>query len=83
MWSPETSGGTIHGSWVLNNDRHIGDLCNNVAVNSSGISQFTYYYDLISLYQENENCIVGRSLIIHEKPDDKGFVRTNKNLIMN
>ena len=28
---------------------------------------------LISLYQEDINCILNRSIVIHEKPDDQGL----------
>jgi Cu-Zn family superoxide dismutase len=63
---------TLHGSRELyGRDRHVGDLCNNLVSNAEGIVDFTWYDDLVSLFQ-NKNSIIGRALVLHEKMDDLG-----------
>jgi len=84
LWSKKFPGGTPHGSLFYNTDRHIGDLCNNII--STGKKNpvfFTYYDKLISLIPDHPNCIVGRSIVIHDNEDDQGFCFSsdNKSLI--
>lgn len=63
-WSLTEPNGTKHGS-------HTGDLCLNI--NSiDGIASYTYYDKKISLREEDENCILNRSVVIHENEDDLG-----------
>lgn len=72
IWSPKNLGQCMHGSYRLNTDRHIGDLCNNIT-SIDGYVEFSYIDDLISLVPEDEHCIVGRSIVIHENADDEGL----------
>ena len=51
---------------------HAGDLCHNITFNKHGVCFFTYYDNKISLRPRTTHCIVGRSIIIHEDPDDCG-----------
>jgi len=50
--------------------KHIGDL-GNLNVTSKGTSKTVRDYDFIDL--RGPNSIIGRSLVIHEKPDDMGL----------
>lgn len=61
-----------HGSIMYNMPRHAGDLINNIVFNNEGIFEYKYYDDSISLYQ-GPRCILGRSIVIHEKADDLGL----------
>ena len=61
-----------HGSIFHNMSRHAGDLINNIKFNSEGLFQYEYQDNSISLYQ-NIYSIIGRSIVIHEKPDDLGL----------
>lgn len=55
-----------------NHGNHIGDLCHNITFDSYG-NVFKEYNDhRISLEPGSPYCIVGRSIIIHEDPDDCG-----------
>lgn len=65
--------GTPHGSWRLQTERHIGDLCNNVE-SINGIVNFSYIDNLISLIPGHPHNIIGRSVILHEDPDDEGLM---------
>ncbi len=58
----------FHGG-IDDNERHVGDL-GNIVANRSGICRTTLYDSLISLNQHSPNYIIGRSVIIHEDPDD-------------
>ena len=51
--------------------RHVGDLINNIEADSKGNAQYIYKDDLIQLY--GPYSIIGRSVVIHEKPDDLGM----------
>jgi len=62
-WSEENLDGVKHG-------HHTGDLCFNI-VSEDGLVDFSFVDHKISLYP-GENCILDRSLVIHEDPDDKG-----------
>jgi superoxide dismutase, Cu-Zn family len=66
-WSLESQDGTKHGI-----EGHTGDLCNNVYTEKN-ITEKKFYDHKISLFQEDKNCIIGRSLIIHEDEDDCGI----------
>jgi Cu-Zn family superoxide dismutase len=61
-----------HGSIFYNMARHAGDLINNIIFNNNGLFEFEYNDNLISLYPNN-NSIIGRSIVIHEKQDDLGL----------
>jgi Cu/Zn superoxide dismutase len=71
-WKPTTPTGTPHGSFLHNTYRHIGDMCNNI-ISEDGNVNMSYNDYLISLIPSNENCIIGRSVIIHENQDDEGM----------
>ncbi len=74
IWSSENPRGTPHGSFMFNTERHIGDLCNNIiSDNDKGIVEISYNDYLISLVPKHPNCIVGRSIIIHDEGDDEGM----------
>lgn len=70
--------GRKHGSVSLHGpDRHVGDLAipgGNLQSDKNGNIVVSFYDDLISLYF-NERCIIGRSIVIHEKADDGGKFR--------
>ena len=66
-WGLTEPNGTKHGN-------HTGDLCLNI--NSiDGVASYTYIDEKISLREEDENCVLNRSVVIHEDEDDlgKGF----------
>ena len=65
--------GTHHGSYKYATERHAGDLINNLEVDNSGTVNLVFIDPLISLYEEDINCILNRSIVIHEKPDDEGL----------
>jgi Cu/Zn superoxide dismutase len=73
-WKPNTSIGVPHGSWRYNTERHVGDLCNNIE-SINGMVNIEYYDPLISLIKGTPNCIVGKSIIIHEDYDDEGLLK--------
>jgi len=54
---------------------HLGDLCFNIYFNKHGKSRSSWISstDLYDFYNE----ITNRSLVIHDKRDDKGILRTN------
>lgn len=72
-----------HGSRDYDMPRHAGDLCNNITFNQSGIFKYMYNDDLLSLFSpEGQNIsIVGRSIVIHEHPDDLGRGNNEESLI--
>lgn len=51
-------------------NRHHGDL-GNVVAGDSGVANLQMTDKLCSL-QDGANCIIGRSLVVHEKEDDLG-----------
>jgi Cu-Zn family superoxide dismutase len=79
IWTPKTPGGTPHGSWSHDTERHLGDMCNNI-MSLNGTVRMTYNDYLISLILDEPNCILGRSVVIHEDEDDEGlyFPKRNK-----
>jgi Cu/Zn superoxide dismutase len=72
LWSPKNPGGTPHGSYAFNTERHLGDMCNNI-LSINGIVQMSYNDNLISLIPGEPNCILGRSVVIHDETDDEGL----------
>lgn len=64
---------TNHGSYYYNTDRHVGDLINNLVVNYNKKVSIAFMDSLISLYPKHKNCIVNKSIVIHESPDDQGL----------
>ena len=72
-WSLENKDGTKHGI-----RGHSGDLCNNI-YSQDGKCFTIFKDDKISLCKEDERCILGRSIVIHEDKDDMGLpVYTNE-----
>lgn len=62
---------TLHGSQVLyGNDRHAGDLINNLKSDENGEFNYSYEDPLI-----NVRDILGRSVVIHSGVDDLGVNR--------
>jgi Cu-Zn family superoxide dismutase len=74
LWSPQILGGTKHGSWRLDTERHVGDLCNNI-LSFTGPVSGSYIDQLISLIPDHPHCIIGRSIVIHEDSDDEGLFK--------
>jgi Cu-Zn family superoxide dismutase len=71
--------GRRHGSMyikTMGNDRHVGDLCNNLRANASGMCDFEYDDDLLDLY--GHDSVIGRMVVIHDGPDDMGMFRDQK-----
>ena len=66
-WSLENQSGTKHGT-----NGHSGDLCNNI-YSEDGECFIIFRDDNISLFTEDERCIIGRSIVIHEEKDDMGL----------
>ena len=65
--------GTVHGSYKCNTTRHAGDLINNLEVDSNKKVHIKFVDPLISLYLEDKNCIINKSIVIHKEPDDEGL----------
>lgn len=61
-----------HGSYSHGTIRHVGDLTNNLHVNSNGVVQMSFIDTLISLYP-SRNSVIDRSIVIHSDPDDEGI----------
>lgn len=53
--------------------KHAGDLCNNIFTDDYGISTGCYTTNLLSLDENYNNCIIGRSIVIHAESDDLGL----------
>ena len=51
-------------------NRHVGDL-GNIYTDNNGVARYTFRDDLIKLTGKHN--IIGRGLVIHEKPDDCGL----------
>lgn len=65
--------GDTHGSILYKDQpRHAGDLINNILFDHNGRFFYQYDDDMISLMPTNMGCIMGRSVVIHESPDDLG-----------
>jgi Cu-Zn family superoxide dismutase len=70
-----------HGSIkVHGNERHAGDMINNIMTDENGNVNITYYDPLLSLHDTSIFNIYGRSIVIHEKPDDLGLGGTKESL---
>lgn len=67
--------GSVHGNINSTHDsRHIGDLINNISSDNNGSITSSFLDSHISLYfLKNNSCIIGRSLVFHEFPDDEGL----------
>jgi len=65
--------GKRHGSYKYATERHAGDLINNLEVDNSNSVNLSFIDPLISLYEEDINCIISRSIVIHETSDDQGL----------
>lgn len=65
--------GTYHGSFKYATERHAGDLINNLEIDNTGTISIVFLDSLISLYKEDINCIINRSIVIHENQDDQGL----------
>lgn len=61
-----------HGSYKYDTVRHAGDLINNLEVKNNNCC-ITFVDNLISLYS-GINCIINRSIVIHEEADDCGIL---------
>lgn len=66
--------GTIHGSYKYDTTRHAGDLINNLYVNINQEVKVKFEDPLISLYENEPNCIINRSIVIHKDMDDEGLI---------
>ena len=64
---------THHGSYKYATVRHAGDLVNNLSVGMDGFVHIIFEDPLISLDKNDKNCIINRSIVIHEQPDDEGI----------
>ena len=64
---------TNHGSYRYNTERHAGDLINNLHVDYTKNVNIVFIDPLISLYSDDINCILNKSIVIHNKPDDEGL----------
>ena len=64
----------MHGSIFNSNpdQRHAGDLINNLKSDNSGKCYICFHDSLTSLYSDDTGCIVGRSIVIHQDTDDLG-----------
>ena len=61
----------LHGSMLLyGNDRHAGDLCNNVKSDDQGNVEYVYEDPLVKVKD-----ILGRSVVLHMDKDDLGAFR--------
>jgi len=64
---------TTHGSYKYNTVRHAGDLINNLNVSKNGTVTVQFLDSLISLYSDDINCVINRSIVIHDDMDDEGL----------
>jgi Cu-Zn family superoxide dismutase len=70
-WNPTNK---QHGSRSLNeNNRHAGDLLNNITSDGNGKFNYEYTDDLIKLRGDIMQSIFGRSVVLHEGVDDLGL----------
>ena len=67
----------LHGSENLHgNDRHVGDLINNIKSDDKGVVSMQFSDDLVYLY--GMYTVIGRMIVIHENVDDLGLYRYEK-----
>ena len=64
---------TSHGSCFYTEERHAGDLVNNIQSNSKGHVDVMFDDPLISLEPSSRLNILGRSIVIHRFSDDYGL----------
>ena len=73
-----------HGSVLneLTNERHVGDLINNLRADSTGAVNVEFCDDLATLIPTRERpyTVIGKSIVVHEKADDLGRQGISKNL---
>ena len=74
IFNLDNPGGTRHGN-------HIGDLCFNINSIPFDIADTIVKYNYNDKKIKNINDIIGRSLVIHEYPDDKGRGNNIESLI--
>jgi len=72
---------TLHGSRRYDDQRHAGDLINNITFDREGYFRYEYEDDIIRLSGDTDYSIVGRSIVIHNKPDDLGKGGNDESLI--
>ena len=65
-----------HGS-VLNefpDERHVGDLINNLRADSTGLVNVDFYDDMAILIPTRKTpyTVIGKSIVVHDLPDDLG-----------
>jgi len=65
---------SIHGS-LNSHHHHAGDLFNNFTTDPYGQFHQTHSFKSLSLFYDSDFCILGRSIVIHKHPDDKGKQR--------
>jgi Cu-Zn family superoxide dismutase len=68
--------GSRHGSIhikTMGQDRHVGDLCNNLHGDFLGRCDFEYDDDLVDLH--GPESVIGRMIVIHSGVDDLGVYR--------
>jgi len=69
-----------HGYYLWDRkNRHAGDLINNITTDNKGEVYLFFEDDLISLFPSKFN-IIGRSIVLHEKPDDLGRGKNEESL---
>lgn len=74
-WSLEEPYGTRHGN-------HTGDMCFNI-YSANNVVKYTYYDEKISLIEGKNNCVLDKTVVIHEDEDDRGKLFStdeNKNI---
>jgi Cu-Zn family superoxide dismutase len=73
---------TNHGS-IFNkdkNNRHAGDLINNLKADENGRCYVEFTDKLTSLYESEINCILNKSIVIHQDIDDLGRQGLDKHI---
>lgn len=63
---------TVHGSIWVGGARHAGDLINNIQGDTQGVFEYEYYDPLVSLHGD-EAGVIGRTVVLHARPDDLGL----------
>ena len=74
-WSLTHPNGTKHGE-------HTGDLCLNI-LSKDNIVTHTFFDEKISLHEDDDRSIIGRSVVIHKDEDDVGkglYLEEEKNV---
>lgn len=70
-----------HGNYKVHGfNRHAGDLMNNITTDGEGNVKVLFEDHLISLYKFSPMYIIGRSVVIHDKPDDLGLGETQESI---